>query len=310
VENPIATTQSTRHYKDLRTRLCRLIAWSRVVDAKARVALRPTDYTGARCLFDYSSRLPLAVRVVNSRGQDGATVEDIVFPSPSGDDVAASFIRPSQGVSNAAAVLFVHWLGHHDCNRTEFLEDALALAGRGVVSLLVDAQWSDKVEKVYEFDEASAIQQVIDLRRSLDVLLAQPGVDPARIAYVGHDYGAMYGSIVAGVDHRLRTAVFMTPTAHLSTWNLIVKRRPDPDAYAARMAIYDPAIYLPHAALSGLLLQFARTDQYVSEQDAQTIINAAPEPKLVIWHDADHDLATDEVRKERLDWLSAQLHLA
>ncbi len=308
--NPIATTQTTRNYKGLRIRLSRLIVRSRVVDARARAALRPTDYAGARGLFGYSPRLPLAIRVVGSRRQDGATVEDIVFPSPSGDDVTASFIRPSQGASNAAAVLFIHWLGHHDCNRTEFLEDALALAGRGVVSLLVDAQWSDKVEKVYEFDEASGIQQVIDLRRSLDVLLAQPGIDSARVAYVGHDYGAMYGSIVAGVDHRLRAAVFMTPTAHLSTWNLIVKRRPDPDAYAARMAIYDPAVYLPHSTLSGLLLQFARTDQYVSEQDAQTIIDAAPELKQVIWYDADHDLATEAVRKDRLDWLSAQLHRA
>ena len=42
-----------------------------------------------------------------------------------------------------------------------------------------------------------------DLRRALDVLLAQPGVDPKRIAYVGHDFGAMYGAVLAGVDRRV-----------------------------------------------------------------------------------------------------------
>ena len=150
---------------------------------------------------------------------------------------------------------------------------------------------------------------MLDLRRSLDVLLAQPAVDPARVAYVGHDYGAMYGSIVAGVDRRVKAVVLMTPTAHLSTWNLIVKSRPDPEAYAARMAIYDPAVYLPHATIAGLYLQFARSDKYVSEQDAQTIIEAAPEPKQVSWYDADHDLATDQVRADRLSWLVAQLQL-
>jgi hypothetical protein len=120
----------------------------------------------------------------------------------------------------------------------------------------------------------------------------------------------MYGSIVAGVDRRVKAAVFMTPTAHVSTWNLIVQSRPDPDAYAARMAIFDPAVYLPHATLSGLYLQFARTNQYVREQDAQTIIDAAPEPKEVCWYDAGHDLATERARQDRLIWLNTQLRLA
>lgn len=307
--NPDAHVGLAPRHSGLRTGIGRLVVQSRAVDARARAALQPKDYAAASKLFDYAPRLPLAVKIVGSRRQDGAIIEDIVFPSPSGDDISASLVWPNVGVSNLAAALFVHWLGHHDCNRGEFLEDALALAAKGVVSLLVDAQWSDSVEKVYEFDEATAIQQVIDLRRSLDVLLAQPGVDLTRVAYIGHDYGAMYGSILVGVDRRVRTAILMTPTAHLSAWNLIVQGRPDPDAYAARMAIYDPAVYLPHASLAGLLLQFARTDKYVSEQDAQTIIDAAPAPRQVRWYDADHDLATEDVRRERLEWLGAQLQL-
>lgn len=283
---------------------------SRAVNASERAASRPQRYTDAARLFDYPAGLPLRVEVLQSRQQEGATVEEIVFPSPSGEDVSASLVMPRKAGRGLAAVLFVHWLGHHHCNRGEFLDDALLLAGKGVVSLLIDTQWSDQVEKVYDFDEATAIQQVLDLRRSLDVLVRQHGVDPARVAYVGHDYGAMYGSILAGVDRRIKAAVLMTPTAHLSAWNLIVKSRPDPDAYAARMAIYDPAVYLPHAALGGLYLQFARNDKYVSEQDAETIIEAAPEPKQVSWYDADHDLAPEQARQDRLNWLTARLHLA
>jgi predicted esterase len=293
----------------LRTRLGRLAVRSRAVDARARAALQPSDFAAARRLFAYPPRLPLAVAVTGSRHEDDAIVQDFVFPSLSGDDISASLVRPSRSVSHTPSALFVHWLGHHNCNRDEFLDDALWLAAKGSISLLVDAQWSDKVEKVYEFDESTAIQQVIDLRRSLDVLLAQPGVDLARVAYIGHDYGAMYGSVLVGIDRRIRTAILMTPTAHLSDWNLIVKSRPDPDTYAARMAIYDPAVYLPHASLAGLMLQFARTDRYVSEQDARTIVDAAPEPKIVRWYDADHDLATVDARKDRLDWLGAQLNL-
>lgn len=309
VGNPDMHVLSAPRRMGLRTRLGRLAVRSHMVDARARAALQPPDFEAAKRLFNYSPRLPLAVVVTGSRRQDGANIQEIVFPSPSGDDISASLVRPSRPNSHAAVALFVHWLGHHECNRDEFLADALELAAQGVISLLVDAQWSDKVEKVYEFDESTAIQQVIDLHRSLDVLLAQPGVDLTRVAYIGHDYGAMYGSMLVGIDRRIRTAILMTPTAHLSDWNLIVKSRPDPDSYAARMAIYDPAVYLPHASLAGLLLQFARTDRYVSEQDAQTIVDAAPEPKIVRWYDAEHDLATVDARKDRLEWLGTQLNL-
>jgi len=39
--------------------------------------------------------------------------------------------------------------------------------------------------------------------------LAQPGVDPTRIAYVGHDFGAMYGCILLALDHRISYGVLM-----------------------------------------------------------------------------------------------------
>ena len=55
-----------------------------------------------------------------------------------------------------------------------------------------------------EEDYARSIQQVKDLRRALDVLLAQPNVDPARVAFVGHDFGAMYGVLEAANDKRIQ----------------------------------------------------------------------------------------------------------
>lgn len=68
------------------------------------------------------------------------------------------------------------------------------------------------------------IQQVIELRRAIEVLLAQPGVNPERLAYVGHDFGGMFGSVLAGVDERIQTYVIMTAIPDFSDWFLL--RRP------------------------------------------------------------------------------------
>src|SRR5512140_682306 len=41
-----------------------------------------------------------------------------------------------------AALLYVRWLGEEKSDRTEFLDEAVELAKRGAVSLLIDTPWS------------------------------------------------------------------------------------------------------------------------------------------------------------------------
>lgn len=58
-----------------------------------------------------------------------------------------------------------------------------------------------------EMDRQAEIHAVVDLRRGIDLLLARPDVDPRRLAYVGHSYGAQWGAILSAVDKRIKTAV-------------------------------------------------------------------------------------------------------
>lgn len=53
------------------------------------------------------------------------------------------------------------------------------------------------------------IDETIEVRRALDLLLAQPQVNRKRIGFVGHDYGAMYGALVAGVEKRVKAYVLI-----------------------------------------------------------------------------------------------------
>jgi hypothetical protein len=225
--------------------------------------------------------------------------------------ITATLVFPA-GQGPYPGILFVHWLGDAaTTNRTEFMDDALALARAGSASLLVDALWSRNAAGKPSYDAAMAIEQVIELRRDLDVLLAQSGIDPTRIAYVGHDFGAMYGCILLAVDHRIRYGVLMTPTSHLSAWNLLI----DPlsgaerDAYIQRMAVFDPAANLPHTQIKGLYLQFAQQDIFVSQGEAQTVYTAALPPKETHTYATTHALALSQATWDRLTWLKQRLQL-
>ena len=141
--------------------------------------------------------------------------------------------RPGRG----RRVLFVHWYGppRPTSNRTQFIPDAIELAKSGVVSLLIDTPWSVpeffKLRK-REDDYARSVQQPKDLRRALDVLVSLPRIDAARVAYVGHDFGAMYGTLAAAADRRIRAFVFMAGAPSFTDWFLYGPPMP-PDARQA-----------------------------------------------------------------------------
>ena len=184
--------------------------------------------------FGYDRSAPLALLNGAPAVREGVALRDIRFRSGTWE-IAGTVVRPPAEARPAKrpAVLFVHWLGDpKTTNRSEFLPDAVALAKRGAVSLLVDAMWAQdswfSTVRSTGTDYAQSIAQVVALRRALDVLLAQPDVDPNRIAYVGHDFGAMYGALVAGVDPRARYYVFMTPAIEFWDWYLLGTAPPDP----------------------------------------------------------------------------------
>ena len=264
--------------------------------------------------FSYDANAPLNVRYGAVVRRDGVSVRDVSFSSTTGHTVTGIVVR---GVGGAAhpAVLFVHWLGDDakTTNHAEFETDAIALARKGVTSLAVDAMWSqpdwyDKVRK-FQTDYADSIAQVIDLRRSLDVLLAQPGVDAKRLAYVGHDFGSMYGSLLAGVDPRPQWYVLMAGTTTFTEWYLLGGNPPDVKAYIAQMEPLDPLAFLARSNARGFYFQFSAHDHYISPEHEAAFFAAAPLPRTMALYDVDHSLATPAAWADRLAWLTEKLQL-
>jgi dienelactone hydrolase len=241
----------------------------------------------------------------------GVTAREVTFNSD-GRKVTGELIS---GTSKAPhpAVLFVHWLGEpKTTNHTEFEKDAIALARRGVTSLLIDAMWSDpawfdKVGVSAEADLKQAAGQVADIRKALDLLEAQRGVDKARIALVGHDFGAMFGALAAAEDPRPRVLVLMAGVPTMSEWYLLGKTHPDKAGYVKAMSALDTPPALARSKARAVLFQFAAHDKYIPAERAALFSDTKILPRGVFTYDADHSLDVPQAFADRQAWLVEQL---
>src|SRR6266542_2266438 len=137
--------------------------------------------------FDYDRQAPLGITEVGAERRGDARVYDITYASPKGGVVPAYLVVP-KGRGPFAAVIWGHWYWGNSSmrNRREFLDEAIALAPAGVVSLLTDGPIArpghlDIKEPWDERNATEFLQQVIDMRRGLDLLLARRDMDPKRI---------------------------------------------------------------------------------------------------------------------------------
>ena len=245
-------------------------------------------------LFDYDQEAPIDLHYVTTTTQADAEVHQVYYPSPKGGTVTAYLVVPLQD-GPYAGVVFLHW---NQGNRGEFLWEAVELARRGVASLSLDAPWETPDPPAMTQDDMY-IREVVDARRAVDVLTSRPDVDVARLGYVGHSNGAIFGAVLAGVERRIRAYVLMTGYARPSVYY------PDNLAPSPRL---DAIHYIGHAAPSALLFQFGTMDPNISEAVAMEFYDAASEPKFIAWYDTGHGL-NEQARVDRADWLAAQLAL-
>jgi len=248
------------------------------------------------------------------------TVQQLTYAQLDGSRNAATLVKPADSAAGPApgrpAILFLHWYGPPDptSNRTQFLPEAVELAGAGVVALLVDTPWTQErwfgtrdSAKDFQFTE----QMPKNVRRALDLLLAQPGIDRTRVAVVGHDFGAMWGALAVASDPRVTHFVYAAGTSSFTDWYLYTPKREgaDREAFIAKLAPLDPIAYLPKIAPRPVLLQFGTKDPHVKNEAARAQADATKEPKTVkIYENAEHEL-TFQARVDRLAWLREQFKI-
>src|SRR6266852_7721502 len=165
--------------------------------------------------FDYDQKASLDVQEIGVEKRGEVAIHDISYASPKGGRVPAYLVVPG-GKGPFAAVIWGHWYWENSefRNRKEFLAEAIALGHAGVVSLLTDGPIArpGHVEDKTPLNQQQVtdlIQQIVDMRRGADLLLARKDVDPKRLAYVGHSYDAGVGGFLSGIDKRFKAFVLM-----------------------------------------------------------------------------------------------------
>jgi pimeloyl-ACP methyl ester carboxylesterase len=147
-------------------------------------------------------------------------------------------------------------------------------------------------DRVLEEDLTNYVGQTVALRRALDLLLAQPGADPARVAVVGHDYGAMHAALLAGVDPRPKAYVMIAATASMLDWAFFYGKAPvSRDTYLAQHEAISLCDHLATAKAPAFLFQFAEQDRFVALAKAQALFAAAGGRKqMSVYSGAGHEM--------------------
>jgi cephalosporin-C deacetylase-like acetyl esterase len=248
--------------------------------------------------FNYDRGAALDPKEVSVQSRDDAAINDITYESSPGRRVPAYLVLPKGG-GKFAAILWGHWLMSHSpsANRSEFLDEAIALANAGVISLLIDAPQARPgfvAERKSFGPQPSDLvaEQVVDLRRGVDLLLSRSDVDPKRIGYVGHSWDARTGAILDAIDKRLSAFVFMG--GPISTRdnvltsdapNIVAMRKAVPtDTLKTFLDTYawaDAGSYATQLGPASALFQYALHDDFSPVVYAQRYFDMAAGPKVV-----------------------------
>lgn len=260
-------------------------------------------------LFAYDRAAPLELQSRETGAQEGVAIHEISYASPKGGRVTGRLFVPQQGGGPFAGVILAHGAPG---NSEAFTGRGVYIAKHGAVVIAIDAPFNRRQGGPMTFttrDSAEQVQLIVDLQRAVDVLLARPDVDGARLAYVGRSYGGATGALFAGIERRLKTYILASADGGITTRFIGPNAPPPPPGQEAQarawLAAMQPieGIRFVHRANAPILFQNGRQDPIVTAPRAEALHAAAPAQKEIRWYEAAHAL-NPAAYVDQLRWLS------
>jgi dienelactone hydrolase len=289
----------------------RTIRRAAVTAAAAGLVVSGATLAAAAPGADAPATAATAATTAHRDGASAIDVRTVTIAVEGHPDVTAWMVRPAHAAAHSqAGILWLHWLGEIHSDRSEFLAEAIELAGEGVVSILPQGDFPWVGDPNGTPDDVAAVEgQIAAYRAALNRVQRDAAVDPARVAVVGHDYGAMYGAVAAHRDGDVAAVVLAAPDATWGNWFATFWLRYHEGnvraAYYSMFAGLDP---LEHVGWLGnrLLLQWAGDDIYIPAEVRDQFAAAAPDAKKITYAGVDHEFTTraqidrDAFLRERL----------
>jgi cephalosporin-C deacetylase-like acetyl esterase len=250
---------------------------------------------------------------------DKAIIDDVTFKGCQGNLISAYLVSPlTPKLEKRPAILYVHWYDPRvaNSNRDEFLNEAKRMAQQGAVSLLVSTFWSvpggTYHERRWQNDYQNTLNQTNDLLHAVNLLRSfKNEVDATRIAYVGHDYGASFGALVAGIDGKIKGFVLEAGTPRLTDWYIYGSASGVPNGEEAQQFIASFKAIEPEMMLAKtnaqILLQYAKDDPFITPENAQALQKAAPKDTVFKIYNTTHAMDLPQVETDRREWLTQLL---
>lgn len=254
--------------------------------------------------FDYDAQASLHLTTTLTRVDGDVAVYAIAFDSPRGGRATGKLFVPDRSTRPAGGRLAGLLMAHGAPGSTANIDPrALFFARKGAVVIAIDAAFSRRDPRTpITFtlrDADEQVQTIVDMRRAVDVLVARPDVDPARLGFIGNSYGGAMGGILAGVEPRIAAFALSSADAGLVAnftaedggWLPPLDEMPPAqrDPWVARMRAISGEAYFPKAT-ARLLLQNGRTDDAVLPHVAKAFHALAPAGAEVRWYDSGHRL--------------------
>ncbi|MCW5945733.1 MAG: alpha/beta fold hydrolase [Fimbriimonadales bacterium] len=157
------------------------------------------------------------------------------------------------------------------------------------------------------------VQAIVDWRRTIDFLETRTDVDSNRIVLLGASMGGMMGSLLAGTDERVDAAALLIAGGD---WKALFRESEhdsirvldgqDPAAVEAlvdrHMKDIDPVEWVGRISPRPVLFVNGTKDTIIPKASAEALINAAKEPKEVIWDPVAHTISPLRL-PTILDWI-------
>lgn len=267
-------------------------------------------------LYRYDQHAPLEVEGGTVRSVNGVTRERLTFASINLARVPALLTYDPTTPAPRPVLMIQHGLmSSKDDPRLGDL--AAAWAPYGFACLTIDAPLHGE-RAAGAFDVLAllsqpytglrfVVQNVVDLRRAVDLIEARADLDARRIAYVGFSMSTFLGVQFVAMEPRVRAACLALGGAglfHFLASTAAGDRRADQELVAA---LVDPLHYAGLIAPRPVLQVNSETDQVVPAALGHMLYSALAEPKRIIWFQGAHGEFPDEVLREMRLFLSDSL---